>query len=369
MSRIKTKYIEDNAVNDVKLRLRNNQAMRARNAGNTADIDILKVSNADILMILREMSMDSHKITNLADPTGAQDAATKNYVDAVISGLSDPKDSARVATVAALPACTYANGPSNGIGATLTANANGALPSIDGIGLSLNQRILVKNQAAGLQNGLYVVTQLGDAGNPWILTRATDADQGSAHVGEDSPRLVSQGMLVPIAEGTVNGSLGFILTTVDPISVGVTALNFTQFGEVIQAGLGLTKTGQTLAVDQGAGLGFSDNQLVVQVDDDLVDGTTKILADEVVGRRRYEQSFTLSAGDITNGYVDLTKVASRDSIGFFPRFGIKQRETVDFTVSYQGGTGGKTRITWTGDFASIVEAGDVIDINYESLDY
>lgn len=368
MSRIKTKFIEDNAVNDVKIRLRNNQALRARNAGNTADVDILKVSNTDILMILREMSMDSNKITNLADPTGAQDAATKNYVDAVISGLSDPKDAARVATVSALPAATYANG-TNGIGATLTANANGALPSIDGIGLSVGQRILVKNQAAGLQNGLYQITQLGDAGNPWILTRTTDADQGSFHVGDDSPRLVSQGMLVPIAEGTVNGSLGFILTTVDPITLGTTALNFTQFGEVIQAGLGLTKTGQTLAVDEGAGLGFSGNQLVVQVDDDLVDGTTKILADEVVGRRRYEESFTLSAGDITNGYVDLTKVASRNSIGFFPRFGIKQRETVDFTVSYQGGAGGKTRVTWTGDFGSIVEAGDVLDINYESLDY
>lgn len=368
MSRIKTKFLEDNAVNDVKLRLRNNQALRARNAGNTADVETLKVSTSDILTILREMSMDSHKITNLADPTNAQDAVTKNYVDAVISGLSDPKDAARVATIAPLAAATYDNG-TNGVGATLTANANGALPSIDGVGLSLNDRILVKDQAAGLQNGIYVLSQLGDAGSPWILTRSLDANEGSAHAGPADPNLVSQGMLVPVAQGSTNGALGYILTTVDPISLGVTALGFTQFGEVVQAGQGIVKTGTTLSVDEGAGLGFTGNQLVVQVDDDLVDGTTKIASDEVVGRRRFEESFTLSAGDITNGYVDLTKVASRDSIGFFPRFGIKQKETVDFTVSYQGGTGGKTRVTWTGDFGSIVEAGDVLDINFESLDY
>lgn len=369
MSRIRTKFIEDNAVNDIKVRLRNNLAFRARNSGNTADVELLKLSNTDILTILREMSMDSHKITNLADPTNAQDAATKNYVDSVVSGLSDPKEAVRAATTAALPTSTYAPGV-NGVGATLTANANGALPSIDGIGLSLNDRILVKNQASSLENGIYVLSQLGDAGNPWILTRSLDANEGSAHASEGDSNLVSQGMFVPVAEGTLNGALGFILTTTNPISLGVTALSFAQFGEVIQAGQGLTKTGQTLSVDAGDGLGFSGSSLVVLVDDNLVDGTTKIDGSgQVVGRRRYEEAFTISAGDITNGYVDLAKVASRDSVGFFPRFGIKQKEAIDFTVSYLGGAGGKTRITWTGDFGSIVEAGDILDINYESLDY
>lgn len=369
MSRIKTQYIEDNAVNDLKIRLRNNLALRARNAGNTADIDILKISASDILTILREMSMGSNKITNLADPTAAQDAATKNYVDSVVSGLSDPKESVRVATTVALPAVTYDNGVA-GVGATLTANANGALPSIDGVGLSLGNRVLVKNQASAIQNGVYVVTDLGDAGSPFILTRSSDANVGSSTGVDGDPDLVSQGMFVPVSEGTVNGALGFILTTVDPITLGTSLLTFSQFGEVVQAGSGLSKTGQTLSIDSGDGLGYSGNSLIVLVDDDLVDGTTKINGSGVaVGRRRFEQSFTLSGGDITNGYVDLSKVASRDSIGFFPRFGIKQKETVDFTVSYLGGTGGKTRVTFAGDFASFVSAGEVLDINYESLDY
>jgi hypothetical protein len=80
-------------------------------------------------------------------------------------------------TTAALPACTYANGAS-GVGATLTANANGALPAQDGVTLSATNRLLVQNQGAPhhLQNGAYTVTQVGDASNPFILTRATDCD-------------------------------------------------------------------------------------------------------------------------------------------------------------------------------------------------
>lgn len=367
MSRIKTKWIDDNAVNDVKMRLRNNMAMRARNAGNTADVDLFKLSNADILEMLREMSMTGNKITNLADGVDPQDAVNLSQVQALVSGLTDPKDSVKVATVGALPASAYDNGAS-GVGATLTGSANGALPSIDGVGISLNDRILVKNQVAGLQNGIYVVTQLGDAGTPFILTRSEDANIGSGDkaIGDD---VVSQGMFCLASQGSSNGGLGFLLTTPDPIDLGVDALTFAQFGETILAGQGITKTGSTLSVDNGDGLTFSGNQLVVAVDNDLVDGTTKIASGAVVGRRRFEEEKTLNGTDITNGYVDLTKVASRDSVLLFPRFGIKQNKVTDYVVSYTGGAGGKTRVTFAGDLASIVEAGDILDINFESLDY
>jgi hypothetical protein len=371
MSKLITKFIEDNAVNDVKMRLQNNGALRARNAGDTADIEILKVDASDILQILREMSMGGSKIVNLADPTAGTDAANKQYVDSVVAGLSDPKDAARLATTAALPASTYNNGTA-GVGATLTADANGALPAQDGVSVALGDRLLVKNQASALENGIYEVTQLGDAGTPWILTRTDDADNS----GSDAT-LVTRGMYVPIAEGSENGSLGFILTSSssggDPkgaLVLGTDALNFAQMGEVIQAGQGLTKSGQTISVDAGDGLGFSGNQLVVLTDDaSLVTGTTKMVGGILTGRRTFEESFTLAALDITNGYLDLSKIACDQSIIFQPRFGIKQKDTVDFTVSYLGGTGGKTRITFIGDLASILEAGDVIDIAFESLDF
>jgi hypothetical protein len=369
MSRIKTKWIDDNAVNDVKMRLRNNMAMRARNAGDTADIDLFKLSNADIMEILREMSMTGNKITNLADPTAEQDAATKKYVDSVVSGLTDPKDSVKVATTAALPASTYNNGVGTGEGATITGDVNGALPSIDGIGLAVGERILIKNQVSSLENGIYVITALGDAGNPFVLTRSSDANIGSADGAADAPNLVSQGMFCLAAQGTVNGGIGFILTTPDDITLGTTALSFAQFGETVVAGQGISKTGSTISVDAGDGLTFSGNQLVVAVDNDLVDGTTKIDSGAVVGRRRFEEEKTLNGTDVTNEYVDLAKVASRNSVSLDPRFGLKQKIVADYTVSYTGGAGGKTRITFVGDLLGLIEAGDIFDINYESLDY
>jgi len=366
MSLLKTKFIEDNAVNDLKIRLRNNLALRARNVGDTADVDILKISSTDILEILREMSMGSQRITNLLDPAAAQDAATKQYVDAAFAGLSDPKDAARVATIGALPASTYDNGVS-GVGATITADANGALPAIDSVGLSVAERILVKNQVAGLENGIYEVTQLGDVGTPWILTRTSDADNNGGPFSG-----VTQGMYVPVAEGAVNGALGYMLTTPDPIVLGVTSLAFTQFGESITAGQGLTKTGTTISVDAGDGLGFSGNALIVLTDDgDLVDGTTKIVGGVVAGRISFRQVFTLTGTDITNGYIDFSKVANRDSIIMQPDGGPKQNENLDFTVSYLGGASSKTRVTFVGDLvgSAALSSGDVLYMNYTTLDY
>jgi len=372
MGQITNPFIADNAVDDLKLRLRNNLSLRARNAANSADIEILKISNTDVLEILREMSMGNNKITNVADPTNPLDAVNLQTLQALVAGLSDPKDAVRLATTAALPANTYVSGGGTGAGDKLVADSNGAFPTVDGVGPSLNMRILVKNEASGLKHGIYTLTTLGDAGTPWELTRSTDANIGSGDGSEGDANLVSQGMYVPVAEGSVNAALGFILTTVDPITLGTTALNFSQFGETVQAGQGLNKTGQTLSVDAGDGLGFSGNQLVVLVDDDPVDGTTKIKAGEVVGRRRFPEKITLTATDISNGYVDLAKVASRDSIRVQPFGGPLQFITDDYTVNYTGGASSKTRVTFVGFLLSALTTigpGAIVYFNYESLDY
>lgn len=369
MSRILGKFVQDSTITDLQIRLRNNLPLRARNAAGTADVSLLKISATDIFEILREMNMGSNKITDLASGTASTDAVNLGQVQSLISGLKDPKDAVKAATTAALPASTYNNG-TNGTGATLTGDANGALPSQDGIALSIGDRLLVKDQVGQTENGIYEVTSLGDAGNPFVLTRSGDASIGGGDATtEPEGDQVTQGMNVPVSEGVENGAIAFIMTTVDPISLGTSNLNFIKLGENVLAGDGIVKTGSTLSVDAGDGLGFSGNSLVVLVDDDLVDGTTKINAGAVVGRRTFEESFTLNGTDISNNYIDLSKVASRDSESLFPRFGIKQSKVVDFTTSYTGGAGGKTRITFAGDLSSIIESGDILDIVFESLDY
>lgn len=194
MSQIRKKFIQDNAVGAAKLRLENNSALRARNAADSADVDLFKLSAADVFEIARELNLGNNKISGLADPVSADEAVTLQYLQNFFAGASDPKDAVRVATTVALPAVTYNNGAS-GVGATLTAQANGALPNIDGVGLSVDDRILVKNQVAGLQNGIYKVTQLGDGSNPFILTRTVDADGSPSNE-------VSQGLFTIASEGS-----------------------------------------------------------------------------------------------------------------------------------------------------------------------
>ena len=180
------------------------------------------------------------RITSVAEPTQATDAATKNYVDAVKTGL-DVKDSVRVATSAALTA-TYSNGTS-GLNATLTNSGTQAAITIDSIVLSAGDRVLVKDQAAGLQNGIYTVTTVGSGSTNWVLTRSTDADNNPA--GELTP-----GAFTFVEEGTLNANNGFVCTNTGSITIGTTAISWIQFsgaGEIV-AGNGLTKTGNQVDV-------------------------------------------------------------------------------------------------------------------------
>ena len=178
-------------------------------AGNTR-LDQVSAPTASV-------SLNSQRLTSVADPSAAQDAATKAYVDAVAQGLS-PKESVRVATTAA--------------GTLATSFENG--DTVDGVVLATGDRILVKNQAAGAENGIYTVNASG------APTRALDADSGTDILGAS----------VWVEEGTTQADTGWVLTTNGPITVGTTALVFTQnsgLGQVT-AGAALTKTGDTLDV-------------------------------------------------------------------------------------------------------------------------
>ena len=183
--------------------------------------------------------LDEDNMASNSANAAASQQSIKSYVDATASGL-DLKDSSHAATTAALAAVTYSNG-SSGVGATLTADANGAL-TVDGQTMVAAERLLVKDQAAGLQNGIYTVTATGGAGAVFVLTRTTDFDSTSE---------VTSGAFTFVETGTTNSDSGWVLTTDGTITIGTTALAFSQFSGAgqITAGTGLSKSGNTLNVD------------------------------------------------------------------------------------------------------------------------
>ena len=174
------------------------------------------------------VDVNTSRIVNVTDPTQAQDAATKAYVDAVKVGL-DFKDSVRVATTGNITIASDLN-----VGDT-----------IDGVTLADGDRVLVKDQSTASQNGIYTA-----GASP---ARATDADADAE---------VTAGLFVFVEEGTANSDNGYVLSTDGTITVGSTALTFTQFsgaGQIV-AGDALSKSGNTLNVN--------DDNITVEVSSD-----------------------------------------------------------------------------------------------------
>ncbi len=169
-------------------------------------------------------------------PSANTDIVNKEYADAIASGINFHQ-SCRLATTTALAANTYNNG-SSGVGATLTANANGAL-SIDGVAVAFGNRVLIKNESNQAYNGVYTVTQTGSAGTPYILTRATDFDTAGSGVDQ-----IDAGDFFLITAGATLANTSWVQQTALPITVGVTGIVFTQFGAPLTytAGTGLTES-------------------------------------------------------------------------------------------------------------------------------
>ena len=174
------------------------------------------------------VNVNTSRIINVTDPTNAQDAATKAYVDAVKQAL-DIKDSVRVATTANI---------------TISSDLNVG-DTIDGVTLANGDRVLVKDQSTGSENGIYTA-----GASP---ARAADANADSE---------VTAGMFVFVEEGTANADNGYVLTTNDTITLDSTSLTFTQFsgaGQII-AGDAISKSGNTLNVN--------DDNITLEVNSD-----------------------------------------------------------------------------------------------------
>jgi hypothetical protein len=180
-------------------------------------------------------------VTLAADPASALQAATKQYVDNTASGIV-AKPQVLGATTANIDA-TYNNGTA-GVGATLTHNTNGALPSTSGgaTGWAVGKGILVKNQTNKAQNGRYYVSNMGSPSTPYVLTRCGYCDEAS-----EIP-----GAYIFVQDGT-NAGTGWIQTVADAATfvVGTDDINVYQFSGsgTYTAGTGLTLTGNEYSIN------------------------------------------------------------------------------------------------------------------------
>jgi hypothetical protein len=284
---------------------------------------------------------DANGRLQVTAPENDLDAANKAYVDAARSGL-DVKQSAKLATNAALSGYTFLSN-------VLTASANAALV-VDGTtltrGVDEGIRILVKNETSSNTpyNGIYTVTDAGDASNPWVLTRASDADASSE---------VTPGLFVFVEQGTVWSDSGWVLTTDGTITLNTTNLTFVQFSSAGQsiAGDGLTKDGNTInvvgttnrisvtsdAVDISANyVGQATITTLGTIGTGVWNGTDIAVADGGTGSSTAGGARTNLAGDITGGTTDtpaLARVASQTVTGVATSFNIDHNfNTRDVTV-------------------------------------
>lgn len=184
-------------------------------------------------------SLGSSTATTQTPADNSTKVATTAYVDNALSGQRQ-KEAVKYATTGALPSVVYANG-SSGVGATLTGVALGAI-SLDGASPSVNDRVLVKNQASSFQNGLYIVTTTGSGIAVFVLTRATDFDQAAD---------IQTGDMVFVTAGTTLTNTTWAYNAADSPVIGTDAITFTQTAGQgsFTGGNGITITGTSIAID------------------------------------------------------------------------------------------------------------------------
>jgi hypothetical protein len=383
MSQIIKKFIGNDQVDGTKIKLANNQALRARNAANSADVDVLKLDGSDVIQMVGAVNASGAITgsnlsgTNSGNVTLAAVGAVPNANGASLTGQVlnlQPFDGTNPGVV-----------PASGGGTTNFLRADGTWAAAGGSGANqslsnltnptaINQDLifnkasaLVKTQdktsttnseAISVKSGDVVDGTAGDVTIDSGVATGTGAS-GNVYLGGDAgqiivgsslasspPNGISLGDGVNFFGGMYSSSINLVdsASPFNTIQITTPALA-SPYGVIMPAAQG---TG-ALSNDGAGNLSWVPNSAPINQKD----------------------LFTLSAGDITNQYIDLSYEALIDSIDFLVKGGgiMIQGASYDYSVSYTGGVAGVTRITFLNDLAtggaSALIAGDVIVAKYQ----
>jgi hypothetical protein len=182
-----------------------------------------------------------------AVPNAATDIVNKTYVDALVSSGVHFHQPVRVESPTALVAVyNQPNGAGNGVGATLTNSGANVSLVVDGIAVANTNRVLVYTQSNAVQNGVYVVSDIGSNVTSWILTRSDDTNT----YGFDSPEALSEGSTFFVQEGDTGAGATYTCNTPGVITFGTSNITFTQISssQIYSAGTGLALDGTTFSL-------------------------------------------------------------------------------------------------------------------------
>lgn len=221
MSQIKKKFIQDNAIDENKIRLSNNAHIKSRNAADSGDINIVKVNASDRIEFASVPQSPS-------DASSGNDLVRYSQFQSALEGLK-PKEAVRAASTADVDIATELED-----GDTL-----------DGITLATGDRVLLKDQSDATENGIYIVAASGAA------SRSSDLNASS-----EFPNAY-----VLVREGTANQAKGYVFTVQSNFALGtddVTLVQFSSSGSIIGGDM-ITVSGSTVSVDLHAVSGLESS--------------------------------------------------------------------------------------------------------------
>lgn len=300
--------------------------------------------NGDITLVpngIGVVDVTDSRITGVASPVNATDAANKAYVDNAITGLTF-KDAVNLFSTT--------NVALTGSSGTLVIDGHSQLVAAD-----TGYRILLTGQTTNSENGIYTYS---DNGTTYTLTRSADADN----------YLELQGAAVFVLEGSTYAQTGWTETNYDLTSfAGQTWVQFSGAGTYV-AGEGLTLTGTTFDVGAGAGISVTSNAVSIA---DTVAGNGLTFSTGVINAVGTADriSVTTDAIDIASTYVGQTSITTLGTIST----GTWSADTIATT---KGGTGLTSYATGDILYASgsntlakltIGTAGKVLQVNGSGL--